>query len=805
MPASPSMVQEERQPLGLFLTPGDEAHLIDRIQGAFGLRTRVAGEASALPDSPRARTPVAAGWTLHRQADGTSLGVLALEMPAGGTRALVVGPFSLDAAVPGVPTLREPERGELLLIRDLVVSLLETRRLEATLAARAASPRDERARRRGPDLEGLVRLAQDVAVAQGAAFVPLEGEAVVAGDIPLALLAGGGATPPWAAVVAEGTSRHLPGEDGLGERFLVPVGGREQALGCLVVLAPEGATLPPLARRLVEGVGEQIRRLQELVDVERRSRHRISHLEMLHQIEERIHGTLDLADVVETSLELAAQHLGGRAQSILLTGDGSHDLHVREAQGRYKVITRFPAPRRGERDTLEGTCFAAVLAEAGPARVLPDRGRGGRVGFFPAGSREAVGVTLGPAHRPLGVLLVALERAAHPPDLETLRLLAIPVARALKNAVLFEKGERQIAELSLINEMGKALNSSLDLDDVLHYIVDMIASILEADRGSLMLLDRDAGELYIEVATGLSEKGRRLRLPLGQGIAGYVAAAQTPVLSRNTATDRRYQVDVAGPVPPLTLISAPITCRGKLLGVLNFERPLERSEPFSDDDLELLSTLASQAGIAIENAGLYNDLVQVYFDTIRSLASALEAKDIYTHGHSRRVAKDAVRIARRLGLGKKQLEMIRHGALLHDIGKIGIRDSVLFKPGPLDAEERREIQSHPVTGANIMASFEVLADVRDIIRYHHERWDGTGFPDGLGGVEIPLGARIVCIADSFDAMITSRPYREGMPISRALDILRAERGRQFDPELVDIFVDVIHSMHPTLEVAAASG
>jgi putative nucleotidyltransferase with HDIG domain len=219
------------------------------------------------------------------------------------------------------------------------------------------------------------------------------------------------------------------------------------------------------------------------------------------------------------------------------------------------------------------------------------------------------------------------------------------------------------------------------------------------------------------------------------------------------------------------------------------------------DDLELLSTLASQAGIAIENAGLYNDLVQVYFDTIKSLASALEAKDIYTHGHSRRVAKDAVRIARRLGLGKRQLEMIRHGALLHDIGKIGIRDSILFKPGPLDAEERQHIRSHPVMGATIMASFDVLKDVRDIIKYHHERWDGAGFPDGLSGAEIPLGARIVCIADSFDAMITSRPYREGMPIPRALEILRAERGKQFDPELVDVFVDVIQSIHPALQAA----
>jgi putative nucleotidyltransferase with HDIG domain len=528
-----------------------------------------------------------------------------------------------------------------------------------------------------------------------------------------------------------------------------------------------------------------------------RDQDRIAQLETMNQIEAKIHGTLELVDVVEIALDLCAQHLGGLAQSLLLLGEEKHELHLRHQDGTIKVHSRLPLE-------LEESCWSCFLDTCTPERATPDPLCGARLGHFPPGSQEAVGCLLGSVKRPLGILLVARETAIEDKDLERLRWITRPVERALKNAILFEKGEQQIAELSLINEMGKALTSSLDLDEVLHYIVDLIASILEADRGSLMLLDRERNELFIEVATGLSERGRRLRLPVGQGIAGYVAASQRPVLSRNTATDKRYQVEVSGPLQTLTLISAPVACRGKLLGVLNFERPLEKNNAFCMDDLEFLSTLASQAGIAIENAALYNDLVQVYFDTIRSLASALEAKDIYTHGHSRRVAKDAVRIARRLDLGKKDLEEIRHGALLHDIGKIGIRDSILFKAGPLDEEERRHIQSHPAVGANIMASFEVLQQVRDIIRYHHERWDGRGFPDGLRGEEIPLGARIVCIADSFDAMITSRPYREGMPIPKALEILRKERGGQFDAKLVDIFLEVIHSIHPALEINPAT-
>ena len=383
-------------------------------------------------------------------------------------------------------------------------------------------------------------------------------------------------------------------------------------------------------------------------------------------------------------------------------------------------------------------------------------------------------------------------------DLNLLATLASQVSQSVRNGQLFERTERQVAELSLITEVGKALNSSLDLDNLLQYIVDMISSIIEASRSTLMLLDTSVGELSVTVAKGMATKETtNVRFGLGEGIAGVVAETREAILIPDTRLDDRF-IDVKGTNKALTMICAPVVNKDQVIGVLNFERPLCDKYPFGIDDLNLLSTLAAQAGIAIENARLYQNLITVYFDTIRSLANALEAKDAYTHGHSRRVAKDSVRIAKALGFDRKFIETIRHAALLHDIGKIGIRDAILFKPGRLTDDEMEHIREHPVVGANMIQSIEFLKDVTDIVRYHHERVDGKGFPYGLSGEDIPIGARIVCIADAFDAMTTTRPYREGMKIPRALEELVKNKGTQFDSELVDVFVGIVYSLHPSL-------
>jgi putative nucleotidyltransferase with HDIG domain len=224
--------------------------------------------------------------------------------------------------------------------------------------------------------------------------------------------------------------------------------------------------------------------------------------------------------------------------------------------------------------------------------------------------------------------------------------------------------------------------------------------------------------------------------------------------------------------------------------VICLEKNLEIQDCFEKSDLELLVTLANSAAIAIDNANLYKDLLNIYFETIQSLAAAIEAKDAYTHGHSRRVTDFAMATAKKMGCDEITLKTIWHSALLHDIGKIGINESILLKPGKLTNDEFAHIQSHPILGSKILESIDFLANVRAQLKYHHERWDGKGYPDKLKGTAIPFGARIIAVADTFDAMTSTRPYRKALSLAEAKNEIIRCSGSQFDPSVVEAFLKI---------------
>ncbi len=177
----------------------------------------------------------------------------------------------------------------------------------------------------------------------------------------------------------------------------------------------------------------------------------------------------------------------------------------------------------------------------------------------------------------------------------------------------------------------------------------------------------------------------------------------------------------------------------------------------------------------------------MYFETIRTLSNALDAKDEYTNGHSHRVAEYSVKIAEQLNLSPKEIETVKTAALLHDIGKIGIKDEVLNKPGKLDFKEFYEVQQHPEIGANIIKDVAALQRVSVIIRYHHERFDGNGYPDSINGDQLPIESAIIAVADAYDAMTSDRSYRKAMSHEAAVEIIRSASGSQFHPEVVDVF------------------
>jgi putative nucleotidyltransferase with HDIG domain len=217
----------------------------------------------------------------------------------------------------------------------------------------------------------------------------------------------------------------------------------------------------------------------------------------------------------------------------------------------------------------------------------------------------------------------------------------------------------------------------------------------------------------------------------------------------------------------------------------------DESYRFTSDDVRLLSTIGNHVTIAIGNIELFTRLQDAYLATVRSLAAAVDAKDTYTRGHSDRVATFAVLIAERLDLSHDQRTALEMAAYLHDIGKIGVPESILAKPGALSAEEMSQMRHHPLIGADILRPVAFPWAITPIVRHHHEHWDGSGYPAGLQGEEIPVLARILCVADSFEAMTADRPYRAGRSEDEAAEELERCSGTQFDPAVVAIMLEII--------------
>jgi putative nucleotidyltransferase with HDIG domain len=213
--------------------------------------------------------------------------------------------------------------------------------------------------------------------------------------------------------------------------------------------------------------------------------------------------------------------------------------------------------------------------------------------------------------------------------------------------------------------------------------------------------------------------------------------------------------------------------------------------PYSDYDLDIMMFIANSIALGMENSHLLTQLQTTYVSTLRSLISITEAKDPYTKGHTERVAAYSMAIANRLSFNEEQLRTVMFGALLHDIGKMGVLEKIISKAGPLTEEEWALMRAHPVVGAQIVEKMEFLTGTIDIVRHHHESWNGKGYPDGLQGEAIPLMARVVTVADSFDAMTTDRPYRRALSLDEAVRRLEEGSGTQFDAALVKVFVKYV--------------
>lgn len=349
-------------------------------------------------------------------------------------------------------------------------------------------------------------------------------------------------------------------------------------------------------------------------------------------------------------------------------------------------------------------------------------------------------------------------------------------------------------------KISRSITALTDIDELLKVIAEETRNAMQADRCTVFLWDKDSNELWSKVALGVGEN-QEIRFPADKGLAGYVVQSGETLNITDAYSDSRFnpEVDTKTGYRTKTILCMPITNNNReIIGAFQVLNKIDGV--FTKNDEDLLVAIGGSASIALENAQLFDRQLQMYHEQkllfesfIDTLATSIDARDKITAGHSLRVRMYSGLIAQALGMDKKEIGLVEKAATLHDIGKIGIRDSVLQKDGKLTDEEYKHIQEHVRITHNILNKIYMSPDFRiitEIASSHHEKWDGSGYYRHLKGEEITLGGRILAVADVFDAITSKRHYRDKMPIKNVLNILREGAGSHFDKNIVDTFMSI---------------
>lgn len=368
--------------------------------------------------------------------------------------------------------------------------------------------------------------------------------------------------------------------------------------------------------------------------------------------------------------------------------------------------------------------------------------------------------------------------------------LSNEIVMVIENAMLFNERERKVVELDNLLKATEAIASAMQLDPLLDTIMELGMKVMDAEGCSVLLVDEKEKKLQFVAASGAKkEEVKKLSLDMGEGVAGWVAQNDQPLLIEDVSRDDRFskKIDETLTQKTKSLICVPLKVKERTIGVMEVINK-RGDRTFTERDMVLFKPLSAQAAVAIERAKLYEDLEDMYISTVKSLAAAIDAKDPYTRGHSERVTRFSMLIAKELGLDDKTQRDVQLCGLLHDVGKIGVPISVLRKKDKLTDEDWKHIRRHPVLGAEIVSPIAQLKELIPNIRHHHERYDGKGYPGKLKGEDIPLISRIIAVADTFDALTSERPYRNGLADKAAAEEMEVVKGTQLDPACVEAFL-----------------
>jgi HD-GYP domain-containing protein (c-di-GMP phosphodiesterase class II) len=513
-----------------------------------------------------------------------------------------------------------------------------------------------------------------------------------------------------------------------------------------------------------------------------------SPLSLLLELGQALHSTLELDPLLVTILRQIQSAAQGEDVSIWLLDPALARLTCTHAVGP-------------EAEGLIG-CSLPVTAvlngtgpdDFGPSRVetlAADAGRPMRWGWV----RSAIVGRLEARGDLLGTVLVANKIGQDDfseADRALVAALAAHAALAIHNAQLVEQQRRNSEQQQLLEQISRHLQQTLDAEVLIPLILEEVNKAINAEAQSLWLLNNETGLIICRFATGPGgEAIKKVTVPLGMGIVGQSVKSQTAIMIEDAQNDeRRFKAaDRQTGFVTRSLLCVPMVRQGKSIGAIEAVNK-QGGGLFGQSDLDLLRNIADSAALSIENARLYAELSISYDGTLDALTAALDLRDRETEGHSRRVVEYTARLARQMGLPEAEIRSICRGALIHDIGKIGVPDAILLKPGLLDTDERRIMEKHPIAGYEMLLGVPYLAQEIPIVLAHQEHWDGTGYPFGLHGDEIPLGARLFAIADTFDALTSDRSYRLGRSCEEALVVIAEQAGTQFDPQAVAAFMRV---------------
>ena len=378
------------------------------------------------------------------------------------------------------------------------------------------------------------------------------------------------------------------------------------------------------------------------------------------------------------------------------------------------------------------------------------------------------------------------------------------IAKLRQSELKIKKFEQDQSRVNTIYYITRSLSKELDLDNLLQLLMDEVKNALQADRCTVFLVDESKNELWSHIGHGLEKN--EIRFPIDKGIAGHVAKLGEVVNINDCYSDPRFNPEIDRKTGYVTQNMLAFPMRNNLMEVIGVFQVLnKRSGEFSDADVRLLEAIAPIAAVQIENAQLYEEIRQTFDSLVLTLSRIIDARDPLTAGHSHRIMLFADAIAREAKWDFSQREVLRIAALLHDLGKIGVRESILTKKGKLTEEEFEHLKYHVVHTRTFLRQIHFsgkFAKVPEIAATHHERMDGSGYPDGLKGKEIPLGGRILAISDIFDALTSKRHYRERMNFSKVMKMLENSVNMEIDEYFFNLFMNIsLEKIITILEIA----